>query len=698
MWRSSSASSGELSAATGGTVGLRFALAGAAAGFLAGLVEAALLGFIPRASGLTHPDVHYVIAFVAPLVDLFTGAILGLILGLASSLFGHRRPLVSAAFAAIGLGIIAGYIVGMLGWFRVLRPGLAAPVATFVLAGLTCFIGLALSERRGRGFLNADARLPIGSWCVACGVTVAVLSAGIAFYAADEPPHYPPAPEVAEPPPDNPNVVLMILDTVRADHFSCYGYSRPTTPNFDRLATRGVRFANAIAPTSWTLPSLASIFTGLLPHQHGADWGSAMAAGPWTLAKILRSKGYETAGFNANPFYGLGGWRLSEGFDVYFDESYAIRHNLAVTFVGQSALQYLYDRAVRYNQFDHLTASDLNEEILRWYRHRDPTQPFFLFINYMDAHRPYLPPPPYDRRFGRMSRAVLAKVTASLNDGRPPSPYTPKQRSELIDGYDNSLAYLDAQSGRLIRFLSRQPGGSRTYFIVTADHGEGFGEHGTYDHGWNLYNEVLRVPLIVAGPGVPVGKVVTRQVGIRGLFSTVVDLALKLKGPVRLLSLRRLWESGATRKENKPPETVSELDVFLPHRPLRGLLSLMTPKWHLIEDGDGKVELYNEISDPAERDNLANNAGAGKALGELEQSLETRIADSLLPWRDLTYLNPLNRPDAPFLKRIRASQLHLAPQGIPAGAAQAIFSHSPPSQLLRPNASEQDLLRTLPYH
>ncbi|MGH9360231.1 MAG: sulfatase, partial [Terriglobia bacterium] len=683
----------------------RFTLAGATAGFLAGVAEAALLAFVPRATGLLRPDVHYVIGFIAPLVDLLTGALLGLILGSLAVLPRRRAPAWLAALAAVGLGIIIAYVAWMLNWFTNAIPpernAVVFPLVCFAVAAAACFCLIFFSGRRRRRFFSGTQTLPAARWAIACGIIVAVLSGGIVFYSVHRPPYYAPVQALDAPGASNgqrsPNIALIVLDTVRADHLSCYGYSRPTTPNLDRLAARGVRFENAIAPSSWTLPSLAAIFTGLLPHQSGADWGSAIGRGPWTLAKILQSKGYETAGFNANPFYGLAGWRLDEGFDTYVDESYSVRHNLAVTFVGQSALHALYNRLVRYNQFDHRTAADVNRDVVRWEKHRDRTRPFFLFINYMDAHRPYLPPSPYDRRFGKMSGSLLATVSASLKDGHPPRPYSAKEQNELIGGYDNGLAYLDDQLGRLIGFLRQQPGGDQTIFIVTADHGEGFGEHGTYDHGWNLYNEVLRVPLIIAGPGIPQGVVIPRQASIRRLFSTVLDLALGLPGPIKQTSLRQYWES-QSKPVNSMAEAVSELAVFSPRKPLAASLSLMTPHWHLIENEGGELQLYDEQRDPQEQHNLAGEPDTRGTLAALQESLESRIAYSTLPWRDVRYLDPLNRMGATFVEQITANQMHLIPEEPAAGGAQAFFSHQPPAQLLQPSPRDQDLLRTLPYH
>lgn len=660
-----------------------------------GVLEAGLFFSIPRAGGLLHPDVRYAIWFLAPLLDLGGGALVGFALGLIA---GTRRESVRPRrfIAALGCGFAAGYAAWMLQWFRVIfPPGFIAPILLF--AFIACGIFLLLNWRGAPDYLIRVTRAIERRLLAAEIVIVAILSLGIAAYGL----HHPPAMAAAE---DasialrarRPNIVLIVLDTVRADHLSCYGYRRLTTPNIDSFARRGVQFENVIAASSWTLPSIASIFTGLLPHQHGANWGHALDAGPLTLAAILRSNGYETAGFNANPFYGLGGWRLSEGFDVYDDDSYSLRHNLAVTFLGQSALRSAYNRLIRYNQFDHRDAADLNRDIMRWSRARDTEDPFFLFVNYMDAHRPYLPPAPWDHRFGRIPHRLLARITAPLKAGRPARPYTSAQRQEMIDGYDNSLAYLDDQVERLVRFLEAQPGGDDTEFIVTSDHGEGFGEHGTYDHGWNLYSEVLRVPLVVWGPGVPAGVRVTDLVAARRLFPTILDLSLGLRGPVAQASLRADWDHRAG-SPGPPRGVISELVTYGPAGDPASL-SLTTAQWHLLRNSGGAVKLYDARNDPGEHTDLAGLPGFKQVKDKLQVLLEEQLAQSLLPWRDADYLSPLDRPGATFVEQISRPGVHLAPEGIPAGAVQALFSHTKPSQLGKPSQAEQDLLRSLPYH
>jgi arylsulfatase A-like enzyme len=681
------------------------ALAGACLGLLVGLLEAALFYFVPRAAGLLHPDVRYVIWFLTPLVDLLTGALLGLIAGSIGALLSFYNPARTAIIAALGLGFVGAYIIWLLNWFRI-GTGLIFPrqleIRTAVFGFLVTFVVALLAFRvRWRhvgSFFKAEWPFSISRWGWTAFVIVLILAGGILFFATHKPqPGFlARASEHGATTSSHPNLVLITLDTVRADHLSCYGYRRPTTPHLDGFAARGVLFESVAASSSWTLPSLASIFTGLLPHQHGADWAVPLDDESWTLARILQSKGYETAGFNANPFYGLAGWGLDEGFDVYDDDSYTLRHNLAVTFVGQSALRFLYDRLIRYNRFDRRDAADLNGDVARWYHSRDPSRPFFLFINYMDAHRPYLPPAPYDHRFGKIPRRLLARLTAPLQDGHPRHPYTRQERQDLLNGYDNSLAYLDDQIGNLVRVIRSRPGGENTIFIVTSDHGEGFGEHGTYDHGWNLYSEVLRVPLILWGRGIPTGVRVPDLVPNRRLFATAIDLALGLKGSIAQASLAGYWTH-----HHSPPSPngliVSEL-VTLGNGRDPSSVSLLTSEWHFIQNSDGGMELFNCQRDPAEKVNAAANPEMREVTDHLRTLLEARIAYSVLPWRSLAYLTSLDKPGASFIQQITGQHTELPFLGPAIGSEQAYFSPHPPSQLLRTHEADQDLLRTLPYH
>lgn len=683
---------------------LRFIVVGATLGLAIGVLEGGLLFCIPRFSGLLRPDIRFVIWFVAPLSDMIAGAIIAFALGTIAAAARPRSLLRGLALAS-GAGLAGAYVGWLLDWFRIgagvvfpRQPGTGTLAESFLAVFLITFS--VWSVLRPRSTRNTQPRY-FRRLAVADLITAAVLAAGITVYAVQRSRVYfnPPAQDfptaVGKDPSRSPNIILMVLDTVRADHLSCYGYSRPTTSAIDKVAAHGTVFENVYAPTSWTLASLASIFTGLLPHQHGADWGIPLARGPWTLARILRAQGYETAGFSSNSFYGLGAWRLSEGFDFYVDDSYSIRHNLAATLLGQSVLESLYDHLVRYNQFDQRNAADVNQDVLRWYSRRDRARPFFLFINYMDAHRPYLPPSPYDRRFGKIPRDLLPQLMAPLKNGHPRRPYTARERQAIVDGYDNSLAYLDHQIGSLLGVVDAQE--SRTVLIITSDHGEGFGEHRTYDHGWNLYPEVLHVPLIIEGPGVPAGLRIPAVVASRQLFSTVLNFARIGAGLAGRTSLARFWNPHF-RPHNSERAVVSELgaDRFA-HRGAASV-SLITSQWQYVLDSHRRDELYNRQTDPRGKTNLAGQPGNRAIVSELRSELKARLTQSVMPWYGPAYLTLLDQPGATFLKQVSQHKENLPPSDTPIGALQEYISHNPPRPPLRPNKAQQELLRSLPYH
>ncbi len=745
-------------------------------GVAAGILEGAMLYFLPRFSGLLQPDVQYVVLFLAPLVDGIFGGLAGLVLGimavvgLAAAGTGptsKRRSSIMIAVVAAGLGFAGSYVAWNLDWFRVgagtifpARPGILTWVESFAAVSIASLLVLSFRARRGTSFFRFENAWPRLRWRIAALIAMCAFAGAVGFYR-----FHPPYPYVdrlsgsmvdgqnsgARPERNaakfenrkllsstarRPNIILIVLDTVRADHLSCYGYSRPTTPNLDRLARHGALFESVLSASSWTLASIASIFTGLVPHQNGSDWQAPIDPGPVTLAEILRSHGYATAGFNANSFYGMAGWRLNEGFDVYIDDSYSVRHNLDATWIGQSVLRSAYERLIRYNQFDHRTAADLNRDVMRWHaslrtrQARGKKRPYFLFINYMDAHRPYLPPSPYDRRFGTIPHVLLPSLEAPLKAGYPAKPYTARDRQAMIDGYDNSLSYLDNEIGDLFHSLkvtdAGRPGSMRnTVIIVTSDHGEGFGEHGTYDHGWNLYQDVLRVPLIMEGGGIPARLKVPELVSNRQLFATVLNFALGNEGPLAESSLARFFNAATARyaANHSPPESrfetgssarartpvsrrspllvVSELAARNGRGPLETSLSLTTSHWQYILRSNGRAELYDLQKDPREASEAGGEPGAAAVAARLKAELEARIGYSVLPWHAPQYLSPFDRPGESFAQRFfgqKESRPTQDKQPLPLGTAQAYFSAREPSKLSRPSPAERNLLRSLPYH
>ena len=369
------------------------------------------------------------------------------------------------------------------------------------------------------------------------------------------------------PPPDSPNVLLIVLDTVRADHLSVYGYERPTTPNLEAMARRSVRFDQARAAAPWTLASHATLFTGRWPHELGTRWLYPMRGDVPTLAEYLGSLGYATAGFVGNTFYCAYDSGLDRGFAHYQDYGLdwlsAVRtvhlvdltlktiNSVSPTLGGSiagrpgSAGEELALRVFALP--DRKDAGVVNREFLNWLAREDGSRrPFFAFLNYVDAHAPYVPPPGAGHRFGRAPRTdadFLFLTSGWAHADRLALP--PPARALAVDAYDHCIASIDDRLGELFGELKRRGVLDRTIVIVTSDHGEGFGEHDLFDHGESLYRTEIRVPLLISLPsGRASGRVVDRFVSLRDIPATIADLIGSSKEPpFPGRSLARLWQT-----------------------------------------------------------------------------------------------------------------------------------------------------------
>jgi arylsulfatase A-like enzyme len=265
-------------------------------------------------------------------------------------------------------------------------------------------------------------------------------------------------------------------------------------------------------------------------------------------------------------------------------------------------VQPLYGSLVSSNSFDRRDASEVNRDIVRWFGTRSKRL-FFLFVNYFDAHYPYDAPRPYDHRFGKVPQAAIRRAADSGFRGHVPEPLL-EDRSALVTAYDNCLAYLDDQVGQLVRFLARSPEWANTVVIITSDHGEAFGEHRVYGHGMNLYREVLHVPLIFLGPGIPAGRRVAHVAPLREIFQTVIDL---VSGPNPIFdrtSLRRFWRPSL---KIRPSDDVAISELV-------SSISVTTPEWHYIYSGNGRSELYHWTTDPQERIDLSEHLEGQRTL------------------------------------------------------------------------------------
>ncbi|CAN5675119.1 hypothetical protein BH23PLA1_BH23PLA1_06630 [soil metagenome] len=425
-----------------------------------------------------------------------------------------------------------------------------------------------------------------------------------------------------EPPPSAPNVLLIVLDTVRAESTSLHGYERDTTPVLRRLSEQGIRFDHARVPAPWTLPAHASIFTSRWPHELSSKLDQPLDDTYDTIAEYLRDRGYATAGFVANRFFCNAWYGLGRGFLHYDDSAITWTSILGSSGLGRRVARTAFpspvDRPSAY--FRRKNAETLNREFLQWIDGPRPEgRPFFAFLNYFDAHDPYLPPDGWKRRFGLQpeGKADFA-LLRDWHEATRTNPEVPERDVTLaIDSYDECIAYLDEQLGLLFDDLDRRGILDETLIIITSDHGELFGEHGIYGHGSCLYRPVLHVPLLIVGPSrseIPASGVIEAPVSLRDLPATIADLlpfSEPGRSPFQGRSLARYWEVPGAESD---PVLAEMLDNGPP------ALSLVAAGASYIRNGDGREELY-QLQDLDEATNLSADPEHQEVLNRLRDLL-----------------------------------------------------------------------------
>jgi arylsulfatase A-like enzyme len=426
--------------------------------------------------------------------------------------------------------------------------------------------------------------------------------------------------------PGAPNVLLIVLDTVRADRLGCYGYSRPTTPFLDDLARESVLFENAFANAPWSLPSHSSLFTGRTPAEHGAHQFALDRRVP-TVSEYLAAHGYMTAAVVANSWVVNKGFGLNRGF-IHWENGYVgVVDSIRRTTYGLLIVRRFY-WAYRLRLFirepGEMDAVEVNRRFLRWLDQR-PKRPFFAFLNYMDAHPPLDPPREFAARFRQDPAAISGRALGLLKfeEGR----LSAGDLGRLSDGYDASLAYLDHRLRELFAALARRRLDNNLLVIITSDHGELMGEHGLMGHQRSLYLSELKVPLIVRffGARFHPGRVQT-LVGLDAVAATIAEYANLAPGPFPSPSLNSL--------QARPPDQGSVV-AEVRGRPWLGmreggkkeaswLKSLITPEWHLILAEGGRTELFRWPVDKEESRNLASRPENGPVVARLRQMLDQR--------------------------------------------------------------------------
>ncbi len=428
------------------------------------------------------------------------------------------------------------------------------------------------------------------------------------------------------------NVILITLDTVRADHLSLYGYSRDTSQHLQQFARDATVYTRTIAASDMTLASHASIFTGLYPSQHGAHWalgrgkggvaigpefGLSLAPNSRTLASILTGKGYRTMGIAANVPYLQHAFHLDQGFQyfslpvprIFLDQScpFCLRADLA-NVLGRFFAQRLSDLL-------YVRAGTVNREAFQLLdQEKAGSRPFFLFLNYMDAHEPYFPPAPYDLKYpGKDVTMTVERYWPiefrALSGTRP---YTDQDRRRDESQYDGAIAYIDAELGALFAKLKQLSLYDNSIIVVTSDHGQSFGEKGLVGHGSSVYQEQVHVPLIVKYPGVTYAKVEDALVSHVDLLPTILESLGYETGSLPGHSLLAPQRGQAAIFSESFP---CDLLVSLSDRFRRIERAAFMGDSKLIISTAGTQQFYNLAADPREEHNIyAERLPAARAL------------------------------------------------------------------------------------
>lgn len=367
-----------------------------------------------------------------------------------------------------------------------------------------------------------------------------------------------------------PDVLIISIDTLRADRLGAYGYQRNTSPQIDAFAKKSVVFEGAIAESPWTLPSHVSMLSGLLPSSHGVTLQkSRIARETELLAERLKSNGYNTYGYTDGAFL-RGGYGFSRGFDRYESE--------------------------------HRGFEDRIGRVINQMQQQSAAAPAFYFLHTYDVHCPFNPPEPFFGSFhsdNSESTPVKKQCGTHFNKKN----LSPAQARYVSDRYDDGIRWADANLKKLFEFLTENGRWNKTVVIITSDHGEEFAEHGRFGHKKTLYKEVLHIPLIIRVPGVAPRRV-SSLTGLIDIVPTVLELiGLTAPGGLDGVSLS-CQIKGIPCKVAALTYRLSELDRHVKMR------SVINADYHYISSEDSKQLLFSRRDDPEQRNNLSEEKPA----------------------------------------------------------------------------------------
>lgn len=550
-------------------------------GFLAGAVESSIV--LARFWLPIEPPWEYSldVGWMAPIGGALAFGLLGL--AVTSASLCARR----AFRVPVLMTIASGYLV--FGLLRYVIPGLYTYAAVVLSAGIGVMVARAV-----RGWGLSGRVLTLG----ALGGTV-LLGLGVTGMLHLSRPN---ARGFVGPAATGANVLLLILDTVRASGMSVYGYAKPTTPNLERIGSEGVVYDMAIAPSSWTLSSHATLLTGRWPHELELGWERPFSGRELTLAEAFSASGWSTGGFVANYYYGIEFFGLGRGF-----QQYRVQPVAASSFVRNSwFLRTPIERVLRARgdrrQYDRKAALDVNEEFLDWLDGRSASgRPFFAFLNYIDAHDPYTPPAEFRAQFGWVGGLYWLKSVGST--------YSKEEIQQLRNAYDASVAYVDHAVGKLTEELRARGVLDNTIVVVTSDHGEEFSEYGLMGHSYSLNPASIHVPLIIRyPPAIDPGVRISQPVTLRDVPTTLALLA-GLGGEKRFpgnpLPLDSGMVVGTTDVRAELEPHLWKVPVGYPARDAR-LRSVFLGDLQFVRSGEGVETVFRLGTDSSIRESVSN--------------------------------------------------------------------------------------------
>lgn len=444
--------------------------------------------------------------------------------------------------------------------------------------------------------------------------------------------------------PSGPHVILISIDSLRADHLGCYGHSRDTSPFLDEFASSGVVFETAVSSSSWTIPAHAAMFTGLPDRVHGCiDEFSWLDRSRKTIAEAFREAGYQTVGFFSgpplHPNFGFG-----QGFDSYHDCTTFSETSIGIL-KGDKVLTEL-----EHKPNTVVTNGEVLDAVDRWLK--DATaRPLFMFIHMWDVHYDYQPPQPYDRLFDPDYRGPCTGREV-LEVVKRPADWTDADVAHLQALYDGEIRWTDETVRKICERLEARFGAENLLIVITSDHGEAFYEHGVHGHRLSLHEEEIRVPLLIRYPSrIKGNRRVENLVSLVDLAPTVLDLAGIHDGLPDAYgrSLAPLLRDPSARGPDRPAlceviNTQTDLHLF----------ALRTPEWKLILDIEkARFDLYDLRADPGEQ-RVLEERDYPRSPGEISALYKQAVRELA----DLARRNPRpTKRDTPAISEMTEAQL-----------------------------------------